>query len=146
MNEHQVAIGESTCASWLFATPTSAGGKAQIEVREMSKLALERTTSARDAIQLMGDLATELGYYSADWSGGDLSRGEGGESLQVVDTKEAWVFHVTSGEFWCTTLFSALALHTPLVYVCYPLPLFKLPRKSIVEVLLRSLHCISHLS
>jgi dipeptidase len=63
----------------------------------MSKIALERTKTAREAIQLMGDLATSLGFYSADWSGGDLSRGEGGESLQIVDTEEAWVFHVTSG-------------------------------------------------
>ncbi|RYY71572.1 hypothetical protein EON63_21605 [archaeon] len=32
MNEHQVAIGESTCASKLWAAPVIAGGKARIEV------------------------------------------------------------------------------------------------------------------
>jgi hypothetical protein len=37
MNEHQVAIGESTCASRFWAKPTTAGGKAMIEVREMSR-------------------------------------------------------------------------------------------------------------
>ena len=98
MNEHQLAIGESTCASWLDGAPTTAGGKARIEVRELSKIALERTKTAREAIQLMGDLAVKLGYYSAVWSGGDAELGEGGESLQVVDTEEAWVLHVTTGK------------------------------------------------
>lgn len=38
MNEHQVAIGESTCAARFWGTPVTAGGKAQIEVSEMSKV------------------------------------------------------------------------------------------------------------
>jgi len=38
MNEYQVAIGESTCAAKFWAAPTSAGGKAQIEARELSRL------------------------------------------------------------------------------------------------------------
>lgn len=37
INEHQVAIGESTCASRFWAKPTTAGGKSMIEVRQMSK-------------------------------------------------------------------------------------------------------------
>jgi dipeptidase len=61
MNEHQVAIGESTCAAKLWAKPTIAGGKAMMEVREMSKIALERTATAKDAVQLMGDLAVQYG-------------------------------------------------------------------------------------
>lgn len=98
MNEHQVAIGESTCASRLWAAPTVAGGKAMIEAREMSMIALERSTTARQAIQIMGDLATTYGFYAADWSGGDISLGEGGEGLTVVDKHEAWVFHVTADD------------------------------------------------
>lgn len=65
MNEFQVAIGESTCAARFWAAPTTAGGKAQIEVREMSRLALERTKTARDAIKLMGSLAEQYGFYAA---------------------------------------------------------------------------------
>lgn len=65
MNEHQVAIGESTCAARFWAAPTTAGGKAQIEVREMSRLALERTKTAREAISLMGSLAMKYGFYAA---------------------------------------------------------------------------------
>jgi hypothetical protein len=38
MNEHQVAIGESTCAARYYGTPVTAGGKATIEVAEMSKV------------------------------------------------------------------------------------------------------------
>ena len=83
MNEHQVAMGESTCAARYYAFPPSHGGKARIEVREMSRIALERTTTARDAIKLMGALAVELGYYAADFTGGDASKGEGGEALTV---------------------------------------------------------------
>mmetsp|Transcript_4731 Transcript_4731/g.6492 ORF Transcript_4731/g.6492 Transcript_4731/m.6492 type:complete len:670 (+) Transcript_4731:1-2010(+) len=98
MNEHQVAIGESTCASKFWAAPVTAGGFARIEVREMSKIALERCTTARDAVQMMGNLATEYGFYAADWSGGDSSKGEGGEALTVVDKKEAWVFHVLADD------------------------------------------------
>lgn len=98
INEHQVAIGESTCASRFWGTPVTAGGKAKIEVNEMSRIALERTTTAREAIQLMGTLAVELGFYAADWSGGDASAGEGGEALTVIDPNEAWVFHVTGDD------------------------------------------------
>lgn len=69
MNEHQVAIGESTCAAKLYAAPVGAnGGKALLEASELSQIALERTKTAREAIQLMGDLAMQYGYYSADWS------------------------------------------------------------------------------
>lgn len=94
MNEHQLGIGESTCAARFWAAPTIAGGKAKIEARELSKLALERTKTAREAIALMGSLAEQYGFYAADWSGGDLSMGEGGEALTVVDKTEGWVFHV----------------------------------------------------
>jgi dipeptidase len=94
INEHQLIIGESTCASKLWAAPTSAGGKAAFEIRELSRLALERTKTAREAIAYMGAVAEKLGFYSADWSGGDASRGEGGENLSVGDTEEAWMFHI----------------------------------------------------
>ncbi len=94
INEHQVAIGESTCPSKLWAAPITAGGKARIEVKEMSVIALERSTSAREAIQIMGELSTTYGFYSSEWVGGDVSLGEGGEALTVIDKKEAWMFHV----------------------------------------------------
>ena len=75
-----------------------AGGKAAIEVRQMSQIALERTKTAREAVLLMGSLAERYGFYAADWSGGDASKGEGGEALTVVDKTEAWVFHVLADD------------------------------------------------
>ena len=43
MNEHQVAIGESTCASKLWAPPAVvAGGRAIMEASELSQSGLER--------------------------------------------------------------------------------------------------------
>jgi len=44
----------------------SAGGKALLEASELSQIALERATSAREAIIIMGALAEEHGFYSAD--------------------------------------------------------------------------------
>ena len=116
MNEHQVAIGESTCAARFWSAPATAGGLARIEVREMSKIgnaifildslsihrfrqtALERCSSAREAVKMMGELAETYGFYAADWSGGDASKGEGGEALTVIDKMEAWVFHVLADD------------------------------------------------
>ena len=36
INEHQVAIGESTCQARFFGVPVSQGGKSRIEAREMT--------------------------------------------------------------------------------------------------------------
>ena len=64
-------------------------------------VALERSKSAREAIQIMGDLATELGFYAAA-TGPTVSvqesQGEGGEGLTVIDKHEAWVFHVSGDD------------------------------------------------
>lgn len=38
INEHQVAIGESTCAAKFYGVPVTAGGLARIEVAEMTKV------------------------------------------------------------------------------------------------------------
>ena len=92
-----MGIGESTCASRLYAAPISAGGKALLEASELSQIALERATTAREAVLLMGKLAMEYGYYSADWDPThvtDMLMGEGGEALTVVDPNEAWMFHI----------------------------------------------------
>jgi dipeptidase len=100
MNEHQVAIGESTCAAKLFAAPLTQGGKALLEISELSQIALERSKTAQEAIRIMGSLAEQYGYYSADWhtSTGshaeDLAKAEGGEALTVTDPSEAWMFHI----------------------------------------------------
>lgn len=110
MNEHQVAIGESTCAARFWAAPTTAGGKAQIEARQLSQIALERAVTAASAIKIMGDLAVKYGFYAADWTGGDLSKGEGGEALTVIDKNEAWVFHVLADDTGTSAVWAAQRL------------------------------------
>ena len=88
MNEHQVGIGESTCSSIFVAKSIAAGGKALLSVDQLSQIALERATSSREAVQLMGSLAEKYGFY------GQGSFEGGGESLMVIDKEEGFVFHV----------------------------------------------------
>lgn len=47
------------------------------------------------------------GFYAADWSGGDASKGEGGETLTVVDKNEAWVFHVLGDDTGSSAVWAA---------------------------------------
>lgn len=93
INEHQVAIGESTCPARLVSRPATKGGEALLDVSELSRLGMQRAKTAREAVQIMGDLAVEYGYYGAEWEGDNMYV-EAGEALTVTDTKEAWMFHV----------------------------------------------------
>jgi hypothetical protein len=43
----QVAIGESTCSGRFWTKPVGQGGKALMEIGELSSIALERCTTAR---------------------------------------------------------------------------------------------------
>jgi dipeptidase len=88
MNEHQVAIGESTCSGVFGALAKGHGGQALMSVDELSKIAMERTTSAKEAVLLMGDLAFKHGFYGAGQFEG------GAESLLVGDPGDAWIFHI----------------------------------------------------
>lgn len=83
MNEHQLNIGECSCGARTRGTPLPEG-EALFDIAELSRVALERCTTAREAIQLMGDLGVEYGYYS------------GGETLTIIDTEEAWVFNMVA--------------------------------------------------
>jgi len=87
-NEYQVSIGESSCSARYFTVPKSKGGRAIMWVGALSKIALERCKTARCAVQSMGDLGYEYGFYAEN------SASMAGESLVVVDPHEAWVFHI----------------------------------------------------
>lgn len=80
MNEHQLLIGECTNAAKVNLLPQV--GVRIMCVEELSRIALERCTKARDAVELMGRLAVQYGYY--EW----------GETLLVADTEEGWVFDI----------------------------------------------------
>lgn len=85
MNEHQVAIGESTFGG----RKELVNPRGMFYIEELEAIALQRAKTAREAIQIMGKLAEEYGY--ADW----------GECLTVVDPNEGWVFEIVGpGPFW----------------------------------------------
>jgi dipeptidase len=89
MNEHQVGIAESTCSGVFTADPINMQGKALFSVDALSQVALERSRTSREAVETMGRLAEEHGFYGAE------SSFEGSaESLMVTDPSEGWVFHI----------------------------------------------------
>ena len=60
---------------------------------------MERASSAREAIQIMGDLAVEHGFYGSEWDPkDDATYLEAAEALSVTDGSEAWIFHISSDE------------------------------------------------
>ncbi|MBP9998616.1 MAG: C69 family dipeptidase, partial [Bacteroidales bacterium] len=71
MNEKQVGIGETT-----FGGPDTLINRSNpLLIEELCRLALERCSTAREAVLLMGTLAEEYGY------------GDSGECLTVADPK-----------------------------------------------------------
>jgi len=90
MNEHKVAIGESTCSARITASSRAHGGTALFSNEQMTMVALERCKTARCTVEMMGDLAQNHGGFYGEDSGVDT----GGEALLVADSTEAWVFHV----------------------------------------------------
>lgn len=100
MNEQGLAMGESTISSRSELYPAN-DSEAVFDVTELSMIAMERCTSAREAIKLMGSLAEEFGFRGS-WAG---------ESLIIADGDEVWVFEIHpsdahwkgegSGAIWC---------------------------------------------
>jgi len=89
MNEHQVSIAESTCSGVFVAKAVNMGGYALLSIDQLSQIAMERASTARQAVTLIGALAEEYGFY------GESTSFEGGsESLIISDPSESWVFHV----------------------------------------------------
>ncbi len=82
MNEYQLLIGECTDKAKVHTLPDP--NKRIMYSAELSRIALERCKTAREAIKLMGKLIKEYGYYGT------------GETLLVGDTKEAWVMEMCS--------------------------------------------------
>lgn len=80
MNEHQLSIGECTDKAKIHPEPEV--GKRIFYSAELSRVALERCKTAREAIKLMGELIEKYGYYGT------------GETLLVADPKEGWVMEM----------------------------------------------------
>merc|ERR1712232_1249378 len=63
-NEVGVMIAESTCSAIFVADPRGkTGGKALLGYMELSRIALERCGTARAAVELMGSLSVEHGFF-----------------------------------------------------------------------------------
>jgi len=90
VNEMQVGIGESTCSGVFGALPIHQhpNGTALFSIDELSRIAMERASTAREAISLMGSLAEAHGFYGAGEFEGTA------EALAVTDPREAWIFHI----------------------------------------------------
>lgn len=85
MNENGVMIAEST----IGGRSGMSNRNGWFDIVELQRIALERATTARECVQIMGALAEEYGF------------GIGGESLQVIDGNEAWSFEVWGpGPLW----------------------------------------------
>lgn len=89
MNEHNLMFGECTNGAKYQPNYVSQEEAAKRGVQrrlfysaELSRIALERCTKAREAVELMGSLIDEYGYFST------------GETLLVGDEEEAWVFEM----------------------------------------------------
>lgn len=110
-NEKGLSIGESTCTAKTVgwpATPDKPYGYNRAGIEDLSKLALERCASARCAVKLMGSIAVEQGFYSAD-SGepGNPGYSDSGEALVVVDSEELWIFNVMTGAYNASAIWAA---------------------------------------
>jgi len=80
INEHQVAIGESTWGGREELADST--GKSIIDYGSLIQIALERSKTAREAIDVMTDLVDKYGYASE------------GESFSIVDKNEVWVLEM----------------------------------------------------
>lgn len=91
INDAGVAMAECTCSAIFAALPVDKGGLALLNYAELTRIALERASTAREAIHIMGALAEEFGFFG---NSGDEDLGGCAENLAVADTEEAWLFHI----------------------------------------------------
>ncbi|MBN2135844.1 MAG: C69 family dipeptidase [Acidobacteria bacterium] len=102
MNEHQVSIGETT-----YGGRHELGNpEAIMDYGSLMFIALQRSKTAREAIQVIADLCDEYGYYSE------------GESLSIMDKNEVWIMEIigkgpgnNKGALW-------VARRVPDGYIC----------------------------
>jgi dipeptidase len=78
INEHQVAVGETTYTG----RKELKGPSGIVDYGSLMFIALERARTAREAVRVMTDLATEYGYAST------------GESISISDPNEVWLLEI----------------------------------------------------
>ncbi|NOY36938.1 MAG: dipeptidase [Chlorobi bacterium] len=101
MNEHQVAIGETTYGGRSELRDTTG----IIDYGSLMYITLQRAKTAREAIKTIAELLNEYGYYSS------------GESFSISDPHEAWIMEMigkgerNTGAVW-------VARRVPDGYIC----------------------------
>lgn len=83
INEHQLMSGE--CTDYAKIHPDAEQGKRIFYSSELSNIALERCKTAREAVELIGSLIDEYGYYGT------------GETLIFGDPTDVWVIEMCGG-------------------------------------------------
>lgn len=78
LNEKQLAMGETT----ITGAKILVNDNGMFLIEELQRIALQRCTTAREAIQLIGKLIKEYGY--GDW----------GECITIADKKEVWQMEI----------------------------------------------------
>lgn len=78
INERQLGIGETT----ISGRKELENPKGMFMIEELERIALQRCSTAREAIRLMGELIKKYGYADS------------GECLTIADPKEVWHFEV----------------------------------------------------
>ena len=78
MNEHQVAIGETTYTGRTELIDTTG----IVDYGSLMYIALQRARTAREAIVIMGELVEKHGYASS------------GESFSIADPNEVWIMEL----------------------------------------------------
>lgn len=78
MNEHQLAIGETTYTGIESLIDTTG----IIDYGSLIYITLQRARNAREAIRVMSDLVSEYGYASS------------GESFSISDPNEVWIYEI----------------------------------------------------
>ena len=101
INEHQLAIGETT---WGGRAELEKGNATGIDYGNLIYIVLQRARNCREAIKVMDELVRTYGYSS------------GGESFSLCDPNEVWIFEIIDkgderGAVW-------VARRIPEGYVC----------------------------
>ena len=101
INEHQLAIGETT---WGGRAELEHGNANGIDYGNLIYVTLQRAKNCREAIQIMHELVSQYGYAS------------GGESFSLCDPNEVWIYEIIDkgneqGAVW-------VARRIPEGYVC----------------------------
>lgn len=78
INEKQLGMGETT----ISGRKELQNPDGMFMIEELQRVALQRCTTAREAIRLMGELIKEYGY------------GDSGECLTIADPNEVWHFEI----------------------------------------------------